>query len=259
MGRLDGKIALVTGGSTGIGRAVVKRFIAEGARVGIMGRTAARLEENKADFGEAVATIQGTVTSYADCERAVVETVAAFGQLDVMVANAGIYDNFVKLRDVPTDRLEAAFDEMFKTNVLGYVFSVRAALPELEKTHGNVVLTASISSLAPGFGGIFYVPAKHAVAGLTRQLAFELAPNIRVNAVALGFVPTELGGLRALDQRGGNADPAVIVKRIPLDLIPDPDEVAGLYVTLASSETNRFVTGAVLLADGGQSTWGPPH
>src|SRR6266498_3123679 len=104
MARLDGKSVLVTGGSTGIGRAVVKRFIAEGAQVGVMGRTASRLEAVKHDFGASVVTIQGDVTSYADCERAVADTAAAFGQLDVLVANAGIYDNFVKLRDVPSDR-----------------------------------------------------------------------------------------------------------------------------------------------------------
>jgi NAD(P)-dependent dehydrogenase (short-subunit alcohol dehydrogenase family) len=257
--RLDGKSVLVTGGSTGIGRAVVKRCIAEGARVGVMGRTASRLEAVKHDFGASVVTIQGDVTLYADCERAVADTAAAFGQLDVLVANAGVYDNFVKLRDVPSDRLEAAFDELFKTNVLGYLFSVKAALPELDKTRGCIVLTASISSFAPGFGGIFYVPAKHAIAGMTRQLAFELAPTIRVNAVAMGFVPTELGGLRSLDQSRGTAAPEVVIKRIPLNLIPEPDEIAGLYVMLASSESNRSVTGTVLLADGGQSTWGPPH
>ena len=259
MGALEGGVALVTGGGSGIGRGIVRRFIAEGARVGVLGRGSDRLAELRRDFGGAVVATQGDVTRYADNARAVADTVAAFGRLDVFVGNAGVFDNFLRLRDVPGEELGGAFDELFGVNVKGYLLGAKAALAALEQTAGSIIFTASTSSFQAGFGGILYVPAKHAVAGLTRQLALELAPTIRVNAVALGYVPTELTGVQALGQARGTADPAAVVQRVPLKLIPDPDDVAGLYVLLASSENNRFVTGTIILADGGQTLWGPPH
>lgn len=258
-GRLAGKVALVTGGSSGIGLGVVRRFLEEGARVGVVGRSLDRLDQVCQEGGDRVVTIQGDVASYATNRRAVAETVAAFGQLDVFVGNAGVFDNFVTLRDVPEERLDAAFDELFSINVKGYLLGARAALAELERTGGCIVFTGSTSSVAPGFGGIFYVAAKHAVVGLTRQLAWELAPTIRVNAVALGYVPTNLGALGTLEQQKGTAPPEAVLPRIPLRYVPSVDDVAGLYVTLAAPRDNRFVTGSVLLADGGQTMWGPPH
>lgn len=259
VGRLAGKVALITGGGSGIGLAVVQRFIEEGARVCVMGRSEQRLDAVRQRFGGAVTTTQGDVARLADNRRAVSETTAAFGQLDILVGNAGVFDNFVRLRDIPDSKFDAAFDELFSTNVKGYLLGVKAALPELDKTEGSVIFTASTSSVAPGFGGIFYVTAKHAVVGLTKELAWELAPKIRVNAVALGYVPTELGALQALGQERGTAPPEAVLPRIPLRYVPAPEDVAGLYVTLAAPRDNRFLTGTVLLADGGQVMWGPPH
>ncbi|MBV9329572.1 MAG: SDR family oxidoreductase [Chloroflexi bacterium] len=258
-GRLSGLVALVTGGGTGIGRAVARRFVEEGARVAIVGRTLERLAGVKVELGEAILPVQGDVSRAEDNARAVAETVAAFGQLDIFVGNAGVFDRFVRLRDIPVAELDRAFDELFSINVKGYLLGARSALEELEKTGGSIVFTGSTSSLAPGYGGALYVPAKHAIAGLTRQLAWELAPTIRVNAVAVGYVPTELGGLRSLDQRGGPSRPEDVLPRIPLGLVPTPDDIAGIYVTLAAPRDNRYLTGSVVLVDGGQTMWGPPH
>lgn len=119
----------------------------------------------------------------------------------------------------------------------------KAALPELEKTRGCIVFTASISGLFAGYGGFLYVPAKHAVVGLTRQLAYELGPTIRVNAVAPGGIATNLQGLRALGQRRDDASRG---RR-------DAADYAGLYVMLASEKEGGALNGAVLLADSGSS------
>jgi NAD(P)-dependent dehydrogenase (short-subunit alcohol dehydrogenase family) len=142
MGWLDGQVALVTGGGSGIGRAVVARFVEEGARVGIMERVASRAEQLRADLGDAVIGIAGDVSCLDDNKRAVAETVRAFGRLDVFVGNAGIFDVYASFADLPDDRLSQAYDELFGVNVKGCIFGARAALPELRKTSGSMVFTA---------------------------------------------------------------------------------------------------------------------
>ena len=117
MGWLDGQVALVTGGGSGIGRAVVQRFIEEGARVGVMERVATRADQLRADFGGAVVGIAGDVARLADNQRAVAETVRAFGRLDIFVGNAGIFDVYAKLADFADDKLGDAYDELFGVNV----------------------------------------------------------------------------------------------------------------------------------------------
>jgi NAD(P)-dependent dehydrogenase (short-subunit alcohol dehydrogenase family) len=257
---LEGKVSLVTGAGSGIGRAVVERFLSEGVKgVGAFDISSERLNGLKDAFGESVVTIQGDSSVYEDNVRAVATTVDAFGRIDIFVANAGIYDNNMTLRDVPAEVLGRAFDEIFGINVKGYLFGIKAVLRELDRNHGNVILTASISSLVPGFGGILYVPTKHAVLGMTRQLAYELAPTIRVNAVVLGYVTTELSGAKALGQRRELADPEIAARRIPLGIAPGPQDTAGIYALLASDADGRYMTGSTVLLDGGQILWGPPH
>ena len=144
MGWLDGQVALVTGGGSGIGRAVVGRFIAEGARVGVLDRVSGRAEELRSEFGSAVAAVTGDVSQLADNKHAVAETVGAFGRLDVFVGNAGVFDGFVPLTDFPEETLPAACDELFGVNVKGCILGAKAVLPELMKTGGSMVFTASV-------------------------------------------------------------------------------------------------------------------
>ena len=186
MGWLDGSVALVTGGGSGIGRAIVARFVEEGARVGVLDRVPARAAQLRADFGDTVVAIPGDVTRREDNARAVAETVAAFGRLDVFVGNAGVFDNFLSLADFPEERLAQAFDEMFAVNVKGYLLGAKAALAELTKTEGSIIFTASVAGFNSGGGGAIYTASKHAVVGLIRQLAVELGPRVRVNGVAPG-------------------------------------------------------------------------
>src|SRR5438552_1691795 len=144
MGWLDGQVALVTGGGSGIGRAVVARFVAEGARVGVMERVATRADELRAEFGASVVGIAGDVTQPADNKRAVAETVRAFGKLDAFIGNAGIFDVYASVAELPEEQLSRAYDELFAVNVKGLIFGVKAALPELNNTKGSIVFTASV-------------------------------------------------------------------------------------------------------------------
>ena len=257
-GRLAGKVALITGGGSGLGLAVARRFLAEGARVGVLELAKERADQITEELEGAgpVSVTVGDATSMADNQRAVADVEAAFGRLDVFVGNAGIYDGRIPLEDYPADRLAGAIDELFGVNVKGYALGARAALPALRRAGGGaIILTASVSSSHPGFGGALYIAAKHAVAGLTRQLALELAPAIRVNAVAPGFTPTNLAGLSDPGVAAAFAKPTA--QSLPLGRIASPEEYAGLYVLLASDESSAIMTGTILDADGGISLWGP--
>src|SRR5271167_2480839 len=143
MGWLDGQVALVTGGGSGIGRAVAERYVEEGARVAVMDRAADRSEGLKARFGDKVTAISGDVSRLDDNKRAVAETVAAFGKLDIFVGNAGVLDGFIRLADLPEDRLAAACDELFAINVKGCILGAKAAMGELAKSNGCMIFTAS--------------------------------------------------------------------------------------------------------------------
>jgi NAD(P)-dependent dehydrogenase (short-subunit alcohol dehydrogenase family) len=247
--RLSGKTALVTGGASGLGLAIARRFVEEGARVAIFDRSQAALDQASGDGS--LLTIHGNVVSYNDNCRAVREAVAAFGHLDTFVGNAGIFDQNVTLDELPgDDGGVAAFDELIGINVRGYLLGAKAAVEAVRAVSGTMIFTASISGVHPAYGGILYVPAKHAIIGLAKRLALELAPHVRVNAVAPGYVPTGLAGTQALGQqpRTGRQPPAgdsFLMKRVP-----QIADYTGLYVFLASSDSITM-TGQVLIADSG--------
>jgi NAD(P)-dependent dehydrogenase (short-subunit alcohol dehydrogenase family) len=256
VGWLDGQVGLVTGGGSGIGRAVIARFIAEGARCGVLERVPGRADELHSEFGAAVVAVTGDVTQLADNKRAVAETVGAFGRLDVFVGNAGVFDSFLSLAEFPEENLAAACDELFGVNVKGCILGAKAALPELTKTEGSMVFTASVAGSNSGGGGALYTASKHAVVGLIRQLAAELGPRIRVNGVAPGGTMTDLRGLSALRQDGRShfADPGSEERmrtNNPLQLALAPGDLAGAYVFLSSRTNARGITGTVLTVDGG--------
>lgn len=248
---LEGQVALVTGGAAGIGRAIVEGFVAAGARVGVLDRSPVALEDLAQGLGARVLPIEGDVTSLEDNRRAVKEVVVAFGHLDVFVGNAGIGDQGISLLDIPEEKLSAAFDELYGVNVKGYLLGARAAHPEVAKANGSMIFTASFSSFAPGGGGALYVSAKHAVAGIVRQLAYEFAPEVRVNAVAPGIAPTALGGLTSLGQQPQTALLRGIESCLPLGFVPSPADHAGAYIFLASRESSAVVTGTLISTDSG--------
>ena len=256
MGVLEGQVALVTGGGSGIGRAVVARFIEEGASVGVVERVASRTEELRSEFGDRVVGIPGDVAQLADNKRAVAETVRGFGRLDVFVGNAGIFDVYASVADLPEGQLERAFDELFGVNVKGVIYGARAALPELRKTAGSMVFTASVAGLNSGGGGALYTASKHAVVGLIRELAVELAPDIRVNGVAPGGTMTDLRGLQSLgnDDRSQFAAPGMADRLRagnPLGMALEPADLAGAYLFLSSRRDARGITGTIVTVDAG--------
>jgi NAD(P)-dependent dehydrogenase (short-subunit alcohol dehydrogenase family) len=210
----------------------------------------------RADFGDAVVGIAGDVAQLADNKRAVAETVRAFGRLDIFVGNAGIFDVYAKLADFDDDKLSNAYDELFGVNVKGVIFGAKAALPELTKTAGCMVFTASVAGFNSGGGGALYTASKHAVVGLIRQLAVELGPGIRVNGVAPGGTMTDLRGLQSLgnDDRSSFAVPGMadqLRAHNPLHIALEPPDIAGAYVFLASRTSARGITGTVVTVDAG--------
>jgi NAD(P)-dependent dehydrogenase (short-subunit alcohol dehydrogenase family) len=255
MGWLDGKRALVTGAGSGIGRAVLDAFLAEGAKV-------AALELDDAKAGLLAAELpgcpitHGDATSLADTSAAVRSATAAFGGLDVLVNCVGIFDFYRGLTDLPDGQFDAAFEEMFAVNVKSQLVTVRAALPELRRAGGSVVLTVSTSGFYPGRGGVLYVASKFAVRGCVIALAYELAPDVRVNGVAPGgTLGTELTGPASLGLDGQVLDAAEgreedLRRRTPLHVALSGEDHAGSYVFLASDRA-RGITGTVVHSDGG--------
>src|SRR5919204_2724542 len=225
---LDGKAAVVTGAASGIGRAVVHAFVEAGARVLAFDRNAEQLEALRSD---GVRVVAGDVRSREDNARAAVECRDAFGRLDVFIGNAGVFDGNATLESLEPEELERAFGEIYGVNVLGYLQGVRACLPALSERGGAVVLTVSNSAFHAGSGGgILYASSKSAVVGVVRQLAWELAPRIRVNGVSPGGTLT---GLRIGTTLGGGAhfaDPvrseAGIRSANPLGVLPTAEDHA---------------------------------
>jgi NAD(P)-dependent dehydrogenase (short-subunit alcohol dehydrogenase family) len=253
---LKNRSVLITGGVDGLGRGIAEEFADAGANICVLDVNEDGIEEINANSRDSIVGVAGDVRNYADNRRAVETCVDRFGGLDTFIGNAGIFDNFVSLDEVPADEFEPAFDELFSINVLGYLLGAKAALPELRRDgDGTMVFTASFASFNPGGGGIIYTPAKHAVLGIIRQLGRELAPEVRVNGVAQGYVPTGLGGLSSLEQSQEHAADENMEEVHPLKTVPEPEEYAGYYAFLAT-DMSKGTTGDVIMADCGLSMTG---
>src|SRR6202008_645063 len=202
-GWLKDYVALITGGGSGIGRAVAERFVAEGAYVTIVGRNFEQLIEvaHACADPSRIHALQADVRDSEQLHRAVADTVERFGKLDTLVANSGIWDYQRQLTRLTSDELDATFDELFSINVKGYFLAPEAAWRELVKTRGSIVMTLSNASFYVNGGGPVYTASKHACLGLMRELAYELAPKVRVNGVACGGMNTDLRGPEALAMR----------------------------------------------------------
>jgi NAD(P)-dependent dehydrogenase (short-subunit alcohol dehydrogenase family) len=252
---LQGNSMLVTGGGSGLGRAIVERFIAEGATVTILDRSQHALDSLRAEFGDRIATAYGDVRSLADNRATVDLAIERFGKLDTFIGNAGIWDYSIPLLDIPDDAIDAAFDEVFAINTKGYLLGVKAAAPALVRSRGSVVLTLSNAAYHTGGGGVLYTASKHAGVGVVRQLAYEMAPFVRVNAVAPGAVSSDLRGPKALDQQDRSIQDIPLEQYVkqsnPLGRLPSASEYTGAYVMLASSANAATITGTVVQSDGG--------
>jgi len=241
--RLEGKVALVTGASRGIGYAVAERLVAEGARVCVTARKPEPLAEAAAALGgpEVALGVAGKADDPEHQAEAVQRTISTFGSLDILVNNTGINPTFGPLLETET----AAIRKVFEVNVFAAIAWVRHAHDAWLGKHGGAVVNmSSIAGLgsAPGLGA--YAASKAALIHITGQLAVELAPNVRVNAVAPAVVKTQF----ATALYAGREDE--VAAGYPLGRLGSPADVAGAVAFLASDDAG-WITGQTLVIDGG--------
>ncbi len=236
MKRFEGRVALVTGGTNGIGAAIVARLASEGAQVMIADLVA------PADALSGTAFIQTDVADAAQVEAAVAATIAKWGRLDVLVNNAGI-GTLAETPDMP----EELWDSVFAVNIRAIYLFCKAAIPAMRAQGGAIINVASISGLAGDYGMGAYNASKGAVINYTRSLALDCARDgIRVNALCPGLVETAISAVTLARPD----DRAAWLAPIPLGRTGTPEEIANVAAFLASDEAS-YVTGAVIVADGG--------
>ncbi|MCR4404305.1 MAG: beta-ketoacyl-ACP reductase [Candidatus Acetothermia bacterium] len=248
--RLQGKVALITGGAAGIGKATAERFIAEGAKVSICDVAEEAGKETAKALGPQASFYKVNVTDRKAVQAWVDDVAAKFGRIDILVNNAGILrdSQLVKWKDgaVVGQMAEADFDLVIAVNLKGTFNCTQAVVPYMIRQGGGVILNAaSVVGLDGNFGQTNYVASKAGIIGMTKVWARELGRyNIRVNAVAPGFIATDI--LKSMPEKILEAMKA----RTPLGRLGQPHEVANVYLFLASEEAS-FITGAVLRVDGG--------
>lgn len=245
-------VVLVTGGGTGIGRAIAQAFLGAGATVVVTGRRQQRLDETlEGHPAERAAGLVADLADVAQVRGLVDEVTRRFGRLDVVVSNAAGYAN-----GPLTDLDDEAWARMRATNVDGFFHLAKATLPELAKTAGSFVAVSSVSGDRGDWGQAGYNATKAAVTNFVRSLALDWGPSgVRINAVAPAFTVTELTQPMADDE----SVVAAFVDRVALGRVGRPEDVAGPTLFLAS-DAARYVTGAVLAVDGGTSaSTGQPH
>ena len=243
MGKLDGKVAVITGGSSGIGLATAKRFVAEGAHVFITGRRATELDAAVRELGSNASAVQADVSKLADLDKLVAAVGAGKGRIDILFANAGIAES-APLGEITEDH----FDRQFDINVKGALFTVQKALPLLSEG-ASIILTSSIVGSKGQPARSVYSATKAALRSFARTWTSDLKQRkIRVNVVSPG--PIDTPGLRGLARTDGDTLAAQVKDRVPLGRIGYPDDIAKVVAFLASDDS-AYITGAELGVDGG--------
>lgn len=247
MNRLDGKVAVVTGGSSGIGFATAQQFVEEGAFVFITGRRRPELDKAKDEIGRNVTTVQGDVSVSADLDRLFGTVAEEKGKIDVVVANSGLVDP-----QVFGQITEASFDRIFNVNARGTLFTAQKALP-LMNDGGSIILVGSIAGHVGVEGYTTYSATKAALRSYARTWTKELkGRGIRVNVLSPGPIDTPIMDSQADSKEGADAIRAAFASVVPLGRMGRPEEVAATAVFLASDESS-FCAGMELSVDGGMA------
>jgi NAD(P)-dependent dehydrogenase (short-subunit alcohol dehydrogenase family) len=255
MGRLDGKVALITGGVSGLGLATAERFVREGAAVAVLDLQDEKGAELEERLGEQVHYVHADVTDEAQVEAAVASTMAAFGRVDVVMSNAGTTQGPRVVEDVDPE----SFDQMMHQHTLAAMYLVKHTAPDMRsRRSGSVIVTGSTAGLMAGYGPMLYSIAKAAATHLVRVLCAELgADGIRINCLSPGLVATPIHA-RAVGM-GGDVEAKLAEVRAatkgfqPLQRSGLPDDIANAALFLASDES-AFVSGVTLAVDGGLSS-----
>jgi len=257
---LKDQVVFITGGASGLGRALVERFVTEGAKVGVLDRSEKGIQELESMHPGRVIGVAGDARLLADNKTAVQRCVDSFGKINTLIPNVGIWDYNTPLVDIPDERIDESFDEIFQINVKSGLLAVKAALPYLVSSRGGVIFTISNAGFYPNGGGPLYTATKHAVVGLVRELAFELAPYVRVNGVAPGGINTDLRGPSSLgmsDQSISTLPLGELLESVlPIGRMPAIEEYTGAYVFFATRGDSVPATGASLNYDGGMGVRG---
>lgn len=245
MSSLAGKVAVVTGGNSGIGLATAREFHANGARVVISGRDRETLEAVAQDLGHDVLAVQADITRLSDIDRLMASAHETFGKLDILFVNAGFFKG-AALEEVD----EAAFDEMMNANLKGSYFTVRKALPFLN-TPASIIFNGSVNALTGIANSSLYTAGKGGIHALARALAAELiGRGIRVNTITIGPTSTRLLARSGSSQAILDAQDVARISRSPVKRLGHPEEVAKVALLLASDDSS-FVVGSEIAADGG--------
>ncbi|MGO2806794.1 SDR family NAD(P)-dependent oxidoreductase [Corynebacterium casei] len=260
---VEGQAVFITGAGSGLGKALAMRFAQEGARVSILDINKERVTEaaeeiNNSVGDDRVLPLTADVRNPDSLHQAVDAHLEQFGSIDTVIPNAGIWDYNRSITRMGGEEIAALFDEIMSINVKGYLLTVEATWRELLKSRGSVVMTLSNAAYYAAGGGVSYTASKFAARGMVIQLAYELAPKVRVNGVAVGGMRTNLsgpvaGGLQerkfsdVMDKRPEGGNPY-----IPLhDVSTQPETFTGPYVMLASKSDGANITGHIVNIDGG--------
>lgn len=245
MKRLEGKVAVVTGGNSGIGLATAKRFQDEGAKVAISGRSKKTLDEAVKTIGNGLVAVQADVANFADTDKLYKEVSQKLGKIDVLFVNAGVA-KFAPFADTSED----LYDEQFDINMKGAYFTIQKALPFLNDG-ASIILNTSVVDSKGSIGASAYAATKAAMRSLARTAAAELVGRgIRVNTVAPGPIVTPIFGRTGLPKEALDEFSRDVLERIPMKRFGQPEEVAGVVAFLASQDAS-YITGVEINVDGG--------